>query len=358
MSVSKDEKRGTWLVQCWYRDWQGERHKKTKRGFATKREAQAWERDFLARCSGSLAMTFGEFVKLYEQDVRPRLKLNTWLTKEHIIETKILPYFADKRMDEVSSTDVFRWENAMTEARTTTGEPYSQTYLRTVSNQLSAILNHAVRFYGLPVNPMAKVGKIGSKRGDEMRIWTKEEYLRFSEAMMDKPVSFAAFETLYWTGVRVGELLALLPTDFDFPNRRLRVTKSYQRIRGEDVVTCPKTPKSVRTIDLPIFLCEELREYVELEKVGESDRMFPVSKGYLHHEMDRGCKETGVGRIRIHDLRHSHVSLLIDLGFSALSIAERMGHESIDITYRYAHLFPNRREEMAERLDEEGRMCR
>ena len=300
-------------------------------------------------------MTFGEFVKLYEEDVRPRLKLNTWLTKEHIIATKILPYFSDKRVDEITSTDIIRWENELSAARTTTGEPYAPTYLHTVSNQMSAILNHAVRFYGLASNPMLKVGKMGAKQSGEMRFWTKSEYLRFSEAVMDKPLSFAAFETLYWTGVREGELLALVPKDFDFGRAKLRITKSYQRIRGADVITCPKTPKSVRTIDLPCFLCEELAEYVELDEIADGERMFPVTKGYLYHEMDRGSRIAGVERIRIHDIRHSHVSLLIDLGFSVLAIADRMGHESIDITYRYAHLFPTKQGRMAKQLDEEGR---
>ena len=69
--------------------------------------------------------------------------------------------------------------------------------------------------------------------------------------------------------------------------------------------------------------------------------------------MSRGSKAAGVKRIRIHDLRHSHVSLLIEMGFSAVAIAERVGHESIDITYRYAHLFPDKQTEMANRLDDE-----
>ena len=85
-----------------------------------------------------------------------------------------------------------------------------------------------------------------------------------------------------------------------------------------------------------------------------TDRLFQVTKSFLHHEMERGCKLSGVKRIRIHDLRHSHISLLIDMGFSAVAIADRVGHESIDITYRYAHLFPSKQIEMADRLDMEN----
>ena len=97
---------------------------------------------------------------------------------------------------------------------------------------------------------------------------------------------------------------------------------------------------------------EEMQEYINMfYSAGEDDRIFPVSKSYLHHEMDRGSKAAGVKRIRIHDLRHSHVSLLIDMGFTALAIADRLGHESIEVTYRYAHLFPSKQTEMAEKLD-------
>ena len=85
----------------------------------------------------------------------------------------------------------------------------------------------------------------------------------------------------------------------------------------------------------------------------KKDRIFPISKNYLHREMDRGSRAAGVKRIRIHDLRHSHISLLIDMGFSAVAIADRVGHESIEITYRYAHLFPSKQTEMAKKLEYE-----
>ena len=194
---------------------------------------------------------------------------------------------------------------------------------------------------------------MGKKKNREMLFWTKEEYLKFADVMMDKPQSFYAFEMLYWCGIREGELLALTPADFNFDRSTVSINKSYQRINKQDVITTPKTKKSIRVIQMPNFLCEEIQEYLKMFYGTESDsRIFPISKNYLHREMDRGCKETGVKRIRIHDLRHSHISLLIDMGFTALAIADRVGHESIDITYRYAHLFPTRQTEMANKLDE------
>ena len=142
--------------------------------------------------------------------------------------------------------------------------------------------------------------------------------------------------------------------DFNFERQELTINKSYQRLNGRDVITTPKTKKSNRTIKMPKFLCEEMQEYIGmLYEIGEDERLFQITKSYLHHEMDRGAKAAGVKRIRIHDLRHSAISLLIEMGFSALAIAERVGHESIDITYRYAHLFPTKQTEMADKLDVE-----
>ncbi len=195
---------------------------------------------------------------------------------------------------------------------------------------------------------------MGKAQAKEIEFWTKEEYLKFSEAIMDKPLSFYAFEMLYWCGIRLGELLALTPADFDFEKGVVTINKSYQRIQGEDVVTEPKTAKSNRTIQMPDFLVEEIKDYIKLlYDCKPTDRIFPITKSYLHHEMDRGAKVAGVKRIKLHSLRHSHISHLIDLGFSAVAIADRVGHESIDITYQYAHLFPTKQIEMAQKLNVE-----
>lgn len=297
-------------------------------------------------------MTFESFAQLYEKDMKPKLKLNTWLTKESIIQKKILPYFGKRKLSEITAKDVMDWQNAIRGLTDAKGKPYSPTYLKTVHNQLSALFNHAVRYYGLQVNPAAKAGNMGVEERREMLFWTKDEYLKFADAMMDKPLSYYAFEMLYWCGIREGELLALTPTDFDFEAGTVSINKSYQRLKGKDVITTPKTKKSNRVIKMPKFLCGEMEDYLKMfYSTGANERIFPVSKHYLHHEMDRGAKAAGVKRIRIHDLRHSHISLLIDMGFTALAIADRVGHESIDITYRYAHLFPTRQTEMADKLD-------
>ena len=352
MAAFKDKKNGSWYVQFRYTDWRGERQQKLKRGFATKKEAQAWEREFLMQKQADINMSFERFVALYEKDVKPKLKLNTWLSKEHIIRTKILPYFKKRKLSEITARDVIDWQNEIRQHTKSSGETYSPDYLKNVHTQLNCIFNHAIKYYGLQINPAAKAGNMGSEQPKEMLFWTKEEYLKFIDAMMDKPMLYYAFEILYWCGIREGELLALTPADFDFQNSTVRINKSYQRLHGEDVITSPKTRKSNRTIKMPQFLCEEMQDYLGmLYGLKKKDRIFTVTKSYLHHEMDRGSKAAGVKRIRIHDLRHSHISLLIDMGFSAVAIADRVGLESIEITYRYAHLFPSKQSEMAKKLD-------
>ena len=308
MPVFKNEDNGTWYVMARYVNWKGERKQKCKRGFATKREAQEWERMFKLQTSSDLDMSFEAFTELYINDVKNRLKENTWLTKEHIIRTKILPYFGKLKISEISTKEIITWQNEMLAYRDEKKKPYSQTYLKTLHNQLSAIFNHAVRYYELRSNPAAKVGNMGREEHKEMLFWTKEEYKKFSFEMMDKPVSFYAFEMLYWCGIREGELLALTPADFNFDKETVTINKSYQRLKGQDVITSPKTKKSNRTIKMPKFLCEEMKEYLGmLYGLKKKDRIFTVTKSYLHHEMDRGAKAAGVKRIRIHDLRHPYV---------------------------------------------------
>lgn len=351
MAAFKD-KNGTWFCSFRYNNWKGERKQKLKRGFDTKREALEWERKFLLQQTADLTMTFEDFVQIYISDMQTRIREHTWQTKNSIIEGKILPYFKDRKISEIAPKDVIQWQNEMMNLRDEKGRAFSQTYLKSMHNQLSAIFNHAVRFYELKSNPAAKVGNMGKKESSkEMLFWTKDEYLKFADAMMDKPISFYAFEMLYWCGIRMGEMLALTPADFDFVKSTVTINKSYQRLSGKDVVTEPKTPKSNRIITMPDFLCQEMQEYIKsLYRHSANDRIFPITKSYLHNEMDRGSKEAGVKRIRIHDIRHSAVSLLIEMGFSAVAIADRVGHESIDITFRYAHLFPSKQAEMAGKL--------
>lgn len=352
MAIYKDGDK--WRAVYRFTDWTGERKQTQKRGFATKREAQAWEREQLNKTKADIDMTFSSFIELYREDLGARIREHTWETKDSIIDKKLIPYFGKKKMCDINAKDVIAWQNEMINYRDENGKPYSPVYLKTLHNQLSAILNHAVKYYGLSQNPAAKVGNMGKAKSKEKEFWTKEEYLKFADEMMDKPISYYAFEMLYWSGIRLGELLALTPADFDFDKKTVTINKSFQRLKGKDRITPPKTEKANRTINLPDFLCEEMQEYINsIYGIKSTDRMFTITKSYLHHELDRGSKAAGIKRISVHSIRHSHISHLIHLGFSAVAIADRVGHESIDITYNYAHMFPSAQVDMASKLNNE-----
>ena len=175
-------------------------------------------------------------------------------------------------------------------------------------------------------------------------VWQKDDRIRKS------PLKFY----VYYYSELSGDCQVSIFTELWRLSVAFCVTLWHMSIKGRDVVTEPKTPKSNRVIQMPAFLGEEIQEHIKtLYGIKPTDRIFPVTKSYLYREMVRGAKAAGVKKIRIHDLRHSHISLLIDMGFTALAIADRVGHESIDITYRYAHLFPTRQQEMAQKLNME-----
>ena len=349
MPAYKDEKTGKWFAKFYYTNWQGIKKQKWKRGFATKKEALGFERDFLEKQSANPDMTFQNLYEIYMEDMAARLKQSTLLTKKAVLQTHILPFFSSKPINEIKASDVRRWQAKLMSSPNN----YSQTYLKKINTELNSIINYAKRFYDLNTNPCGKAGTIGKAKAEEMDYWTYDEYIAFREGVKDKPLSYICFEVLYWTGMREGELLALSLADIDFDNKTISINRTYLRIEGKDVFTSPKTRKSKRKIPIPDFLCQELSDYIQSRYMLDADeRLFPVTKSYLSHEMIRGCKNTGVKKIRIHDIRHSHASLLINQGCDALMLADRLGHEKVSTTLNtYSHLFPHKQQELVHSLE-------
>jgi len=267
-----------------------------------------------------------------------------------MIDSKILPYFKDMTINKIEASSIRRWQNTMINHE----YGYSQTYLKIVNNQLSAIFNYAMKYYKLPSNPVRVCGSIGKKHADTFQFWTREEFQLFIPTVSDKPLSTLLFSILFWTGMRIGELLALTLNDFDFDNKVVSINKSFIRLGKKDIVGEPKTPKSKRNITLPDFLIEMVKDYTEkLIDYNPDERLIQISRHYVRTEMERGCKASNTKKIRVHDLRHSHASLLIEEGFSPLLISERLGHENIETTlHTYSHLYPNKHSEVAEKLQD------
>ena len=346
MPAYKDPKKNTWFVKYSYKNELDHKfHGVTKRGFHTKREALAWEAESRKKTTGNLNMTFESFARLYMEKQMVRLKPSTYATKENIIEKHLIPFFGEMKMNNITVQNVLTWQNDLINKK------YSKSFLKTVHNQLNAILNFAVLYYQLPSNPAKIVGNMGTDKEIKMNFWTKDQYLQFGECMKEEPLYFYAFECLYWLGIREGEMLALTRNDFDFNKKTVHIDKTYYKLNGQEYITSPKTRRSIRVVTIPEYLCNELQEYLDTYGIDdEAVRMFPYTKSQLTKVFQRGIKKAGLPPIRVHDLRHSHCSLLIDMGYSAVAIAERLGHESIHITYRYAHLFPSVQTSIAEDL--------
>lgn len=351
MPVYKDEQRGTWYFKCNYRDWQGEIKTKMKRGFATKKEAQKCEREFIEMQSGNMNMKLANFVEVYFNDKGTRLKERSIMTKRTLIETKIIPYFGEKSMNEITAVDIIKWQNMLM------NQEYSPTYLRMIQNQLTALFNHAERFYDLRDNPCKKVDKMGRSNARELNFWTKDEYEVFIKGFGEEDEMYRIiFQMLFWLGCRIGEVLALTASDIDLENGTISVSKTYFRRNKTDYITSPKTESSNRKITIPKFLKGEIKEYLDRQyELAPEDRIFPITDRAVQKKMKQKTEEAKLKPIRVHDLRHSHIALLIEKGLQPLVIAQRVGHDSVNTTMNiYGHLYPNKQKEVADLLNAEA----
>lgn len=351
MPVYKDEKRNTWYCKCNYRDWLGESKSKMKRGFATKKEALEWEREFLQRQSSSMDMKLSSFVDVYFDDKAPRLKERSIMTKRTLIETKILPYFGDKQMNDITAVDIIKWQNALL------NQEYKPTYLRMIQNQLTALFNHAERFYDLKDNPCKKVDKMGRANAKELNFWTKDEFEVFIQCFTEEEEMYRIiFLMLFWLGCRVGELLALTESDIDLEGGTVSISKTYFRRNKTDYITVPKTESSNRKITIPQFLQDEIKQFLDRQyELMPEKRIFPITDRAIQKKMKQKTEQAKLKPIRVHDLRHSHIALLIEKGMQPLVIAQRVGHDSVNTTMNiYGHLYPNKQKQVADLLNAEA----
>ena len=341
-----------WYANFYYADWTGAKKHVCKRGFKTKREALEYERTFLDKESANSDILFSSLVENYFEDMAHRLKPTTIFNKEQIFRTKLVPYFGNLKIRDIDTIKVRKWQNEMIGYRDENGAPYSQTYLKAMHNQLSAVMNYAVSHYGLQSNPCRAAGSMGKAKAAEMKFWTLDQYDAFIKTVR-KPAHRLAFDILFYSGVREGELLALTPADI-LPDMRLDINKTYVKLKGEELFLLPKTDKSRRKIAIPEFLYNDIQEYISrLYGIEKGDRIFYFTKHAIEKEIKRGADRAGLERIRVHDLRHSHASMLIEMGVDIKEISERLGHESVKTTWdTYAHLYPDKDKELAERLNE------
>lgn len=347
----KDGKTTKWYANFYYTDWTGNKKHICKRGFKTQREAKEYERTFIDQQNSATDILFSSLVENYMEDMAHRLKPTTMENKRHLIETKILPYFGGQRVCDIDTVKIRKWQNKLIAYRNEDGEPFAETYLKTIHNQLSAIMNYAVAHYGLIINPCKANGSIGKNKAEEMKIWTLEEYETFTKVIKKSSLKLA-FDVLFYTGIRSGELLALTPADI-LPDKRISINKNYAKVKGKELILVPKTTKGKRTISIPDFLYDDIQTYIsKLYGIKDEDRIFYFTKSALSKEFKKSTAKAGLEQIRVHDLRHSHASMLIEMGFQPLEIKERLGHESIKTTLdTYSHLYPDKDIKLASALN-------
>ena len=341
----KDTKK--WTAQWFETNVMGEKKKRRKRGFETKREALEFERSKKLSNERSMDMKLSDFIEIYFSDKQNDLKDRTIKNKRYMMQQHIVPYFGNQMMSEIKASQIIQWQNEIQK------KGYSDSYLRMIQNQLTSLFTHAAKIYDLPVNPCKKVKRMGNSDSRSLNFWTLDEYKQFIQTMEPGTRYYLIFEMLFWTGCRIGELLAITKADINFEKNQLSINKTYYRTGMQDIITEPKTKQSFRTIEIPEFLKEEIVD--GHYGMPDTERLFPVVQEAVQHKMKRQIELAGVKKIRVHDLRHSHVAYLIEKGVEPLLIRDRLGHKDIRITLNtYGHLYPNQQRKIANLLDNEN----
>ena len=344
----KDTKK--WTAQWFETNVMGEKKKRRKRGFETKREALEFERSKKLSNERSMDMKLSDFIEIYFSDKQNDLKDRTIKNKRYMMQQHIVPYFGNQMMSEIKASQIIQWQNEIQK------KGYSYSYLRMIQNQLTSLFTHAAKIYDLPVNPCKKVKRMGNSDSRSLNFWTLDEYKQFIQTMEPGTRYYLMFEMLFWTGCRIGELLAITKADINFEKNQLSINKTYYRTGMQDIITEPKTKQSFRTIEIPEFLKEEIKEFVDGHYgMPDTERLFPVVQEAVQHKMKRQIELAGVKKIRVHDIMHSHVAYLIEKGVEPLLIRDRLGHKDIRITLNtYGHLYPNQQRKIANLLDNEN----
>ena len=324
-----------------------------KRGFELKRDADAWERAFIESRKETPDLPFSALVAEYLKDKEATKKPVTYRTSESRVRVWILPYFGDRPADSITPLDIKKWHEYLRSAQTVHGKPLDAGYIGTLHTELSIIFNYGIKYYGLTQNPAAVHGNIKGGKKRSLQFWTLDQFNQFIETFDSADPFRVAFLVLYWTGARVGECQALQIQDVDLDERVIHINKTFHIIKGKGSTGTPKTAAGNRDIKINQALADELAQHIKrIYKPKPTNRLFPMTPSGYGKKLIEHAALAGVPRIRVHDLRHSHASLLIELGFSPTLIAARLGHEKVSMTLDiYGHLYPNKQDELADRLD-------
>jgi integrase len=343
MPAYKDSKKNTWYVKFRYTDWQGNRKETTKRGFQTKREAKEYEAEFIRKAQGTADMTLKSLYEIYLEDKRKQVKPSSLLNITNTIDTYILPTLGDKVLTDISTNTIRQWQNHLASLDKKTGGKLQPMTLLTINRRLSALLNFAVKYYNLPRNPLAITGAQG-KFTRRLDFWSKDEFEQFM-AEVNNPMYEGLFTLLFYSGMRIGEALALDKSDF--VGSKVTINKT---IDHRNNITPPKTKSSERTIILPNIAVKALNNVCE--KLPDTKRIFPITYVTAGEYYRKVVAKAGVRYLPIHALRHSHASMLIANGVPITAVSKRLGHSSPQVTLSvYAHALSDSEQSIADKLN-------
>lgn len=353
MPAYKDKRNSTWYIKY---------QNKTKRGFETKREALLYEAKQKLQSNKEIkSITFKEVTNDYLSYKRINSSYATYDKYRNSIERHILPNInGNKNISQIDELDCRKFYEIIGYTK------YSTSYKNSILQVFKTIFNHAEKYFNLEYTPTKFMDKFKTsfeesvqKNDKEKNIWTDEEFKLFINEVTKSNYKLL-FILLYYTGMRLGEALALTWNDFN--DQSISITKSVTRktIKGSYEIRQPKNISSYRSINLGNKLTVYIKNYRDQEKQipGYSDDWFifgrinPLVLSSIDRNKELAIKKSGVRRIRIHDFRHSHASNLIASGANIVAVSKRLGHSNINMTLKvYTHLFNKTEIELVTFLD-------
>lgn len=345
MPVYQDKKTKKWKFRVYADDVFGNRKQFERKGFTTKKEAQQAEVEFkLCDKSDYSKMTFYDLWLEYVDYKKLQLKAQSFRSVENRFKNHILPFFKDYKLNKITNSVYLKWQIEIEK------KGFKHKYNSSLHGAMVNILNYAIRFYGLKDNIATLTGNF--KRKTELKknvnFLTIEEFQKFIDCV-DDFVYKTFFETLYYTGLRQGEALALNWNDFKNGYLDIEKTISKEMVDNKHIINTPKTNKSIRQVKLDDELIIKLKQLKKFYQgfVDFNDNWFifgglnPLSPSTIGRKKDKYCKLAEVKKIRIHDFRHSHASLLLSMNIPITVISERLGHSDINMTLNtYSHMIP------------------
>lgn len=353
MPSYKDSKTGKWYCQFYYRDeLTGKNKHKVKRGFERKKDADAWERKFKnsSHFTESILMDtlISEFIShLQTLQKLNSIKLTTYHTKVNFIEIYISPYFKDIIVTKIKTKDINNW---LQQLHAKKRKNLSSRTINTAKNILSQIFKFGIINHNLADNPVDNAETIRFKSNDERaKYWSLDEYKKFYDNIKQETYK-VFFNLLYWSGLRLGEALALTPSDIQ--PYKININKNLVSINNKEYITTPKTETSIRTVEITRNLYYQLSEYISHLYISDTDRIFELHAQAVRLYLYESCKKLNLPKISPHILRHSYASLLYNQSKNILVVSKQIGHKNPAITYEvYSHMLPEEDRKAIDKLE-------